>query len=70
MCEWRGKFAREALDVVNAHFESSEELKDEDGNISTDDVVDYVKYMAEYTAYGYRFIYLDVDNLVSLVTAF
>ncbi len=59
------------------NFESSEELKDEDGNISTDDVVDYVKYMAEYTAYGYRFIYLDVDiiiliflYIVSLVTAF
>jgi len=63
MCEWRGKFGKEAVDVVKAHLESDDEFKDEDGQLSAKLIAEFVEYMLEHTHYGYRFIYEDVDNL-------
>lgn len=65
MCEWRGRFAREAVDIVKAHIEAGEEFVDEDGTLSKEKVIEFTKYMLEYTDYGYRFIYMDTDELVS-----
>ncbi|KLO08399.1 hypothetical protein SCHPADRAFT_893912 [Schizopora paradoxa] len=61
LCEWRGKFAREALVVVKEHFES-DTFQTEDGVIDKDRVKDFVEDMLEYTKFGYRFIYQDTVN--------
>lgn len=50
---------------MKTHFESAEEFKDADGNLSPDSVAEEVEYMTEHTEYGYRFIYADMQNLVS-----
>lgn len=64
VCEWRGKFAREALGLVKSHFEN-EEFKLDNGQSDAEAIAGYVKHMLEHTDYGFRFVYQDTVEQVS-----
>ena len=63
LCEWRGKFARGALSVLEKHFDS-ENFKAENDKRSPEKVAEYARHMLEETEVGYRFVYADTENQV------
>lgn len=67
VCEWRGKFAREALALVKAHFES-DDFKTDSGAPDTQAIADFVAQMLEHTDFGYRFVYQNTEEQVTSPT--
>lgn len=67
VCEWRGKFAREALILVKDHFKS-DDFKLENGQPNEEAIADYVAHMLERNDYGYRFVYLNTEEQVRVVS--
>ncbi len=51
--------------MIKAYFQEDEFLM-EDGNPDKEKIIKHTIHLLEHTLYGYRFIYSDVDNQVSL----